>query len=173
MGVATPAFAAEAGAEDAGWVPMIAKVVNFAILIGVLVYFLRGLVSTYLRTRHASIRKDLTDAASLRASADGQLTEVRARLAGMPAELEALRRIGQEELAGERVRMKDATEHERQRLLERTSRDIDLQFRQARRRLLEHVAEVSMARTRARIEREITPEDQRRLIDRYTTAVRS
>lgn len=171
---ATPAFAA-AESEGGGseWLGLLAKVINFAILVGALTYFLRGFIVTYLRTRGETIRKDLTDAAALRASADAQLAQVRARLAAMPAELDALRRIGQEELAGERVRMKTATEQERARLLERTQRDIDLQFRQARRRLFEHLADLSMTRTRARLEREITPDDQARLVDRYTTQVHS
>lgn len=171
-GVGAPVFAAEGGAEDPGWGALIAKVVNFAVLVGALVYFLKGLIVRYLKTRSETIRKDLTDAAALRATADAQLTAVRARLATLPAELDALRKLGQEELASERVRMKEATTRERGRLLERTTRDIDMQFRTARRKLLEHVAELSMARTKTRIERDITADDQARLIERYTTGVR-
>jgi F0F1-type ATP synthase membrane subunit b/b' len=170
---ATPVFAAEAEGGGSEWVGLLAKIVNFAVLVGLLTYLLRNLIVTYLRARGESIRKDLTDAAALRQSADGQLAQVRARLAAMPAELDALRRLGQDELAGERVRMKTATEQERARLLERTQRDIDMQFRQARRQLFEHLAELSMTRTRARLERDITPDDQARLVDRYMTQVHS
>ena len=73
----------------------------------------------------------------------------------------------------ERVRLTDATARERQNVLDRTRREIDLQFRVAHRALVEHTADLSMRLARTRIERDITPDDQRRLIDRYATEVRA
>ena len=130
-------------------------------------------MSDYLRTRGETIRRGLTDAAALKASAEAQLAQVRVRLSALPAELDALRRRGQDELADERVRLADATAREKQRLIDRTHREIDLQFRIARRQLLEHSADVAMRLARARIERDITPEDQTRLIDTYASEVRA
>jgi F0F1-type ATP synthase membrane subunit b/b' len=98
---------------------------------------------------------------------------VRVRLAALPGELETLRRRGEEELAAERVRMAEATRREREHVVERTRREIDLQFRVARRRLLEHTAELSVRVARSRLERDITPDDQARLIERYAAEVRA
>jgi F-type H+-transporting ATPase subunit b len=166
---------AAADAEDghSSWMPTIAKMFNFAVLLGILVYFLRAPIAGYLRGRGESIRKDLVESAALRSSAEAQLTSMRTQLAKLPAELEELTRRGQEELAAERVRMKEATARERERLLERTRRDIDLQFRLARRALLEHTAELSMSLARTRVEQTITPDDHRRLIDQYAAEVRA
>ncbi len=155
-----------------GWWPALWKTANFAILVGGLTYFLRRPLAAYLRGRSDTIRRDLVSASELRTSAERQLDEVRARLAALPAELEALRERGQRELDDERVRMKDATAHERERLLDRTRREIDLQFRVARRALLDHAAELSVSLARKRIERDITPDDQQRLIERYVHEVR-
>lgn len=159
-----------AGGE--GWWPMIAKLLNFVALVAILVYFLRPHVSAYFTSRSESIRRELVDAATLRTSAEQQLAAVRARAASLPAELEALKRRGQEELAAERVRMQEATAREREQLVERTRRDIDRQFRVARRALFEHTAERATELAKARIARQITPDDQARLIDRYATGVR-
>jgi F-type H+-transporting ATPase subunit b len=159
------------GAADS-WMPVIAKIVNFSILVAVLVYFLRGPVGTYFRTRSESIRRELVEAATLRTSAETQLAAVRARAESLPAELEALRRRGQEELAAERERMTDATARERHQLVERTRRDIERQVRLARRMLTEHTALRAMELARTRVERQITPDDQTRLIERYTSEVR-
>ena len=153
--------------------PTIAKLVNFAILVGALVYFLKTPVGTYLRTRSETVRRELVDAAALRSEAERQLSDVRSQLAALPAELESLRRHGEEELVHERARMKAATEKTREQLLERTRRDIDFQFRQARRQLVEHTADVAMKLARRRLEQTITPDDQARLIDQYTAEVRS
>ena len=163
------------GQEEAagGWSSTIAKAVNFAVLAGLLAYFLKTPVAHYLQTRSQTIRQELTEAAALHEEAARQLAGVRARLVELPAELDRLRRRGSEELADERARLAEATARERQRVIERTRREIDLQSRVARRRLLEHVAELSISRARTRIERDITPDDQARLIDRYAAEVRA
>lgn len=166
------AEAAQEGEAGEGWGATIWKIINFAILAGALWYFLRTPVSSYLRSRDETIRRDLVEAASLRTAAEEQLAEVRARLAALPAELETLRQRGQEELAAERVRMQEASAHARDALLERTRREIDLQFRLARRDLVAHTTDLAMRLARARLERTITADDQARLVDRYAAEVR-
>ena len=69
--------------------------------------------------------------------------------------------------------MKAATAAEREKLLDRTRREIDLQFRVARRELVEHTADLAMALARTRITETSTPDDQARLIERYAAEVRS
>ena len=165
--------AAAEGEHDSGWGATIAKAVNFVLLIGVLTYFLKTPIVGYLRSRSETIRKDLVDAAGLRATAEQQLADVRTRLSALPAEVEALRRRGQDELTAERERLADATVREKAKVLDRTQREIDSQLRLARRNLTEHAAELAMTLARKRIERDITPEDQTRLIDRYSSDVRA
>jgi F0F1-type ATP synthase membrane subunit b/b' len=62
---------------------------------------------------------------------------------------------------------------EQERLVDRARRDVELQFRVARRELIQHIAELSMTLARARIEREMTADDQTELIDRYAAQVQS
>jgi F0F1-type ATP synthase membrane subunit b/b' len=69
--------------------------------------------------------------------------------------------------------MAEATTRQKQQMLDRTRREIDLQFRIAHRRLLEHTAHLAMRLARVRIERDITPADQTRLIDRYASEIRA
>lgn len=166
-------LAAAAEGEGSGWGATIAKAVNFAVLVAILTFFLKKHFVTYIRTRSETIRKDLVDAASLRAVAEQQLAEVGTRFAALPAELEALRRRGQDELAAEKVRLADATAREKVKVLDRTQREIDAQFRLARRTLTGHAAELAMSLARTRVERDITSEDQARLIDRYASEVRA
>src|SRR5690242_10706641 len=75
---------AEAGeaeeAHEAGWLPTIAKTFNFAVLVGVLVYFLREPLSTYLNTRVSRVREDLVSAAATRETATRQIAEIHAKL---------------------------------------------------------------------------------------------
>ena len=173
-----PAAAVEAAdvtqaAESHSILPTVAKVFNFALLVGILVYFLRTPIVQYLAARHTTIRRDLVDAKALSTQAEAQLTSVRARLAELPAELEALQARGAEELANERVRMKAATAGERDKLIERTRREIDVQFRVARRELIERTADLAIGLARTRIQQSITADDQSRLVERYAAEVRA
>jgi F-type H+-transporting ATPase subunit b len=160
--------AAEGGhAEGGPIVGMIAKLFNFAILAGTLVYFLRLPIATYLRDRGTQIRGDLVKAADMRTTATAQLAAIDTKMAALPAELDALRRTGAEELAAEESRMRHAAESERTRLLDQARREIDAQLTVARRELLGHTADLAVAIASKRVKATITAADQARLVDRY------
>jgi len=170
---AAPLFAAEEeGGNPDSWAPTIAKIVNFALLVWIVNRAFGKTIRDYLRTRSETIRKDLVDAKALRAEAESQLAGVRTRLAALPAELQTLKQRGAEELAAEKVRLADATAAERARVQEQTRREIELTSRLARRELMQHGVDLSMALAKQRIERDITAEDQTRLIDAYKPEVR-
>src|SRR6266446_6268162 len=80
----TPEKAEGVGAEDAeheeGIVPVIARLVNFAILIGTLVYLLRSPLMAYLNDRGTQIRSDLVNAAEMKRTAAAQLEEIDRRM---------------------------------------------------------------------------------------------
>lgn len=153
--------------HEAGWLPTVAKLVNFAILVGVLVYFLRAPLAGYLSGRIAKVREDLVTAAETRETASRQLAQIDAQLKALPGELEALKRRGADDIVAERARIEQAAEAERQRLLEHTRREIDMRLRVARRELIELTANLAVGVASERIKGSITPEDQARMVDRY------
>ena len=73
---------AVAAAQEAGghagipWWEIFKQAVNFSILVGVLVYFLRKPVSAYLQERTQMLRASIADAASARASAAEKLLSI-------------------------------------------------------------------------------------------------
>jgi F-type H+-transporting ATPase subunit b len=158
--------------HDEGWTPLLGRLFNFAVLAGVLVYFLRAPLAAYLEGRGRQIRGELEAAASMKDTANRQMADITAKLEQLPAELDALRSRGTQEIAAEEARIRAEAEAERQRLLEQTRREIDLHLRLARRELVTHAADLAVAVARERIQQQITSDDQRRLVDRYLTAVR-
>lgn len=150
----------------------IAKVVNFAILGGVLVYFLRTPISSYLASRETHIRQDLVTASEMRATASAQLAEIDRKLKALPAELEALKVQGAEDVKAEQVRIAQAAAAERERLIAQTRREIDTRLRTARRQLTEHAADLAVQIAEERIKRSITTDDQLRLVDRYAAQLK-
>lgn len=161
------------GAVTSGWFAVIAKAFNFAVLVGVLVYFLKAPLLTYLDGRITGVRRDLVAAAETRDAASRQLDDIHAKLHALPAEIEALKQRGADDIAAERVRIEQAADVERARLLQHTAREIEMKFRIARRNLIEHAAELSVQLASDRVRTSMTQDDQARLFDRYTSQLQS
>ena len=170
----TTMFAAEGGHDQSigemilgmGW-----PVANFIIFVGVIYYFGNGPLKEYLATRSATIRKDLVEAAELKAAANAQLATIEQKLQALPGELSALRTRGADDIVAEEKRIAAAAEADRERLLEQTRREIDLQVRLARKDILEHAANLSVQLATERIKKETTAADQDRLVDNYLLQV--
>lgn len=173
--LSSPALAAAVAEEDAhaaGWSTLLWPVANFLILCGTLYYFLNEPLASYLSDRRSAIRKDLVEAAELKASAMAQLATIDQKLKALPGELDALQKRGAEETGAEEQRISSAAYAERDRLLEQARREIELQTRLAKREILEHAAELSVRLATERLKQEVTPADQARLVDRYLEQVR-
>ena len=168
------ATAEHAGAEHEGGMiaGLIWPTINFAILCGILYYYGKTPFTTYLADRGTTIRKDLVAAAELKATATAQLAAIEQKLQALPRELDALRKRGADEIAAEEQRIATAAAAERERLLEQTRREIDLQVRLAKRQILEHAADLSVQLATDRLKKDITPADQEKLVDRYLTQVK-
>ena len=158
--------------EESIW-PQVGKIVNFALLIGTVIYFGRKPLADYLTNRRAQVRSDLVAAEELKKHAAAQIADMDAKLRALPAELDALKARGQQEIAAEETRIRQLAEAERARLLEQASREIEQRTRVARRELIEHAASLAVGVAKTKIRAQITDADQARLVDRYLTEVKS
>ena len=134
-----------------------------------LVYFLRAPIAAYLASRGTQIRQDLVTAAGMRETASAQLAEIARKLQTLPAELDALKAQGAQDVVAEQARIAEAAAVERERLVEQTRREIATRLRLARRELTAHAAELAIQIAEQQIKRSITPADQLRLVDRFTS----
>ena len=160
--------AAEAAPHAQTLTQTLAKLANFAILAGVLVYYLRSPIRSYLAARGTAIRSDLVAAAEMRATATAQLADIERKLQTLPGELAALKAQGAQDVAAEQARIAQAAAAERERLIQQTHREIQMRLQVARRELTEHAAQLAVQLAEQRIKRTITPADQLRLVERYT-----
>lgn len=150
-----------------GW-----PVANFIIFLGVLYYFFNKPFADYLAGRSSTIRKDLVEAAELRSNATAQLAAIEQKVQALPGELNALRARGSEDIKAEEQRIAAQAAADRERLLEQTRREIELQVRLAKKEILDHAANLSVQLATERIRAEITAEDQSRIVDRYLDQVK-
>lgn len=163
--------AGEAEAAESPWAT-VARLFNFALLAGILIYLLRSPFGAFLENRRVQIRKQLTDAAATKAAAQQQLALIEQKMTVLPSELDALKRRGSAEIAAEEARIREAAEIERQRMLESARREIGRRAQSVERRLVQRTGELAVAVATERVKRTITDEDQRRLVDRYLQQVR-
>ncbi len=103
------------------------------------------------------IRTDLVQAAEMKQSAAAQIEEIDRKMKALPAELEALRAQGAQEIAAEEERIRAAAAAERDRLLEQARRDIDLQVKIAERELVEPRRRRSPSASRPSASRRTSP----------------
>ena len=167
--------AGEAEPEEQGHpvLDMVARLVNFGILAGSLWYLLKSPIRGYLDDRGRQIRADLVNAAEMKQAAATQIEEIDRKMKALPAELDALRAQGAQEIAAEEARIRAAAAAERERLLEQARREIDLQVKVAERELMAHAADLAVGVAAERIKKSITDDDQKRLVDRYVQQLRS
>lgn len=164
---AAPGDHAAGGEHGNPVVDLIARLLNFGVLAGTLVYFLRSPLAGYLGSRAAGIRSGLANAAEIRRTAEADLVAIEAKMAALPSELEAIRKAGAVEVEAEEARVREAAARERVRLLDQARREIDWQLKLAQRDLTAHTADLAVAVAARRVRATITAEDQARLVDRY------
>ncbi|MGH9944526.1 MAG: hypothetical protein ACRD9R_19435 [Pyrinomonadaceae bacterium] len=143
------------------------KFINLFVFVGLLAYALRRPLSEAMRVRRETIRRELIRAQEERNAALAKLEEVNARLAGLDAEVAAVREQSQREAAAESERLALSTEEEVRKVREQARREIDMATKAARQDLRRFAAEQSVGLAEEMLRRNIRPEDDARLMSDY------
>lgn len=140
------------------------KLVNLLIFLGILYLLLRRPLRQFFAQRLANVRQVLERAAKERANASEKMAELDARLNRLDAEVASIKEQAQREAVAERERMKAETERDIEKLRLTTSREIDAAKQVALADLREFAATKSVELAEQIIRRELTPEDDARLL---------
>lgn len=164
------AVAAGASEEAAGhavgipWTDLLKQVVNFAILVGALVYFLKKPISSFLSDRSEQLRKSIEDAARAREEAAAKLSEIEKRMAGLPDAIAALNRTMEAEGQEEARRIREAAEAEIERVRTQARFAAEQEVKKARQELRREAAGLAIAAAEEIVTKSITAEDRERLV---------
>ncbi len=147
------------------------RVFNFALMVGLLVYFLRKPLRNGLRSRRAEIEKTLQDAQAAKEAAEAKYQEYSEKLEKATEEIaaisQAILREGQ---------------HERDKILE-SARQLSVKIQQeadakavnavatAKAELREEAARLAVELAEQLLKNEFSPQDQKRLVDEYMQKV--
>lgn len=171
------AQAAGAATEAAGhagipWWEIFKQTVNFGILIGVLVYFLRKPVNTYLKERAQLLRNAIDEAARARASAAESLLSIENRLNRLSEEIAEMNRTMETEADEEKRRLHEAAAAEIERLRAQVRFAAEQETKSAKIELRREAAELSSRAAEEIVEKAITPKDQERMVRENIARIR-
>jgi F-type H+-transporting ATPase subunit b len=148
-------------------ITILIQVINFLILIALLSRFLFTPLKKFLADRAEGIEKALAEARLARESASKAQEEHRAQILAAQRETAALREQAQRDVEVERQRLLKASRDEAQRMVAEAKAAIEVETKRARAALREEVVALSLAAAERLLDRSITGDDQKRLVEQY------
>jgi F-type H+-transporting ATPase subunit b len=122
----------------------LAVVLNFAIVVGLVVWASKKNLPAMFRNRTASIQKSLEEARKASEDANHRLSEIESRLARLDDEISGMRSASEKEAAIEGERIKAATAEEAHRIAEAAGQEIAAAAKAARRELTTYAADLAV-----------------------------
>lgn len=144
---------------------------NFAMLAAGLGYLVAKKGGPWFAARSVAIRKGIAEAEEIHAEAEARAADVDRRLAGLGAEIEALRSHARQEQAAEGERIRQQTAADLARIQEHAAREIDAAGKTARLQLKRYSAQLAMDLAEQKIRRQMTPGIQSALVENFVRDV--
>lgn len=168
------AFAGEAGEAGAHHAPGPGSLfwywVNFALLIGLLVWKGLPAMNQFLADRKEKILADLRAAEKLRDEARAKLAEVEAKIARVDADVKAILDDTLRAAEAERARIIEAAEDTAKRIRSQATLMVEQEVRRAREELSREVTETAAREAASLLRDAFSDADQDRLVREFTTS---
>lgn len=162
-----PAFASGTEGHGSYWKDYIFQIVNFAILIAILVKFIRPPLKGYLERRHNQVREGLQKAKELSEAAENAYNEVQQRLDSIDAEIDAIREQMLNEVELEKKRLMEEAEKRAEIMRAQAEKGLKDEIAQIKKRLKREISLEALTLAERLVKKSLNNEDQRRLIDTF------
>ena len=177
LAAAPPLFAQEAGSQEQsqpaekyddssgeegglqGW-----KWANFIVLAGAVGYFIGKRGGPFFAVRAGKIRENMEDAGNRLSLAEARAVEAESKLAGLAADLEALREEARRSAEAESERASQRIRDESGKIREHSRMEIDSAGKAARAELRRYAAHLAVELAAAKIGERMTPQSQEALM---------
>jgi F-type H+-transporting ATPase subunit b len=142
---------------------------NFAILAGVILFYLAKLIPKAFRERQAKIDQQFVEAQTATEAANERLLIVEQRLGRLDQEIAELRKKSEQDGAADEQRIKQAIEEERRKIVVAAEQEIATASAVAERGLRKFAAELAMDRVMGRLH--LTEQDDRTLVSSFAAGI--
>jgi F-type H+-transporting ATPase subunit b len=140
----------------------LAVILNFVIVAGVIIWFMRSSLPRFFRRRSATIQQQIEEARRAGADAQRRLSEVQERLSRLDQEIAALHADAEKDGRAEEERLRAAAEEDRTKIVASTKSEIEAARRLALTSLKAHAAELAVGLAAQRLT--VDPDTDRRLV---------
>jgi F-type H+-transporting ATPase subunit b len=167
----TLAFASDEGGGHGG--NLIWHLINLALVIGVLGYFARGPIRSFMATRRSDIESSIESARRELADAEQRLAECNQRIASLDREIEGIRDTVRAQAENERERLLADARSVAERIRRDAQLAVEQEARSARAALRDEAAEMAVRLAGDLLKRQVTDTDRSRLVDEFVERVES
>src|SRR3989440_53571 len=147
------------------------KVINLAIVAGVIVWVFGKLLPPVFRKRAEAVSSAITIATSAKAAAEAQLRDAETRLANLQKEVAELRAFAERESAAEVERLRAATLSDIQKIAADAKAEIEAAERAARLELKGLAANLAVDGAESLLVKQLTPKAQESLISNFVNSL--
>lgn len=162
---------AHGGAHGYAWDNLIYRLINFALFIGVLVYFAGGKVKGMFRGRKEQIATELKDMETRKNEAAARLKQVETSIANMESERKTI--LAEYKAQGESLKASilEQAKAQAEQLKAQAKMSADQEATQAIKQVRAELAELISAAAQKIVEEKLTKEEHEKLVDQYLTKV--
>ena len=147
------------------------KIANFAILAGLLGYFIGKNAGPFFAARSAGIRKDMEESLRQSQEAEARAAAVEQRIANLEADIAALRAEGDREISAEGERVARQTAEEIAKIQVHAQQEIASAGKAARMELKRYTADLAVNLAETKVRAHMTPEAQDALVKGFVQTV--
>jgi ATP synthase F0 subunit b len=146
---------------------------NLTLFLWLMARFVGRPMASFLEARREAIGDELEQARMKLAEAESLRDEVRRRLDEVEREIDAMKARAERDGAAEAEEIAGQTAHDQERFLQRVDEEIRRRTAEARDALSKETAELTARLTKELLDKELTGEDRRRILDQSLSAIRS
>ncbi len=155
------------------WLQLLFQFINFAILVGVLVYFLKKPLKEYLLKRHDTVKEKIEEADRLLKEAEGAKKAYEEKLSGLEGEIEAFRASALAAMEGEKKKILDDARGLASRISEQARLAYEQEMKEAMAKVRAEIAGRTIAAAELKVRETFRKEDHDRMVGEFIQKVRS
>lgn len=153
-------------AKDFAW-----RILDFALMIGILIYFLTKPIRNGLAGRREGIEKALSDAVAAREAAEAKFADYDSKLSKASAEIEEMSAAIRREGELERDRILANAKEMAQKITAEAEKTAESEILRARTELRQEASRLAISLAEELLKKQMTAGDQARLVDEYVSKV--
>lgn len=161
----------EGGHHELNWWDFFLRLMNFAIMVGLLVYLLKKPLSGFFASRRDNIKNTLAELEQKKLEAEQKCAEYRGKLATLDKEVEQIIAEYVQEGELEKGKIVEAAEKQAEYIKQAAQLTIQQEVKSARESLQEEIAELTIAAAEELLRKNIKAKDQGRLVQEFIAKV--